>query len=107
MTASSQTSGFCDQAATPSSTAVTIHACATSQMPRQGEARVIAAHSERSKKRSGGKRRTAGITQHNKLRCETKVLPFWHSFGANERARIRIWKPLSEDRKSTRLNSSH
>src|SRR3546814_5530167 len=71
ITAISHSAGFCDQAATPMSAKLTIHACATSQMPRHDEARVIADHSARSKKRSGGKRRTADIVHHNKLRTET------------------------------------
>src|SRR3546814_3290727 len=40
---------------------LTIHAWATSQIPRHDEARVIADHTARSKKRSGGNRRTAGM----------------------------------------------
>jgi hypothetical protein len=51
---------------------LTIHAWATSQMPRQRDAVVIAAHWLRSKKRSGGRRRTAGVTCYIKLRCETE-----------------------------------
>src|SRR3546814_19636462 len=71
--ASSHAAGFCVQVARPTSARLTIQAWATSQTPRHGEARVSADHVARSKKRSGGKRRTAGIPQYNKLRSETKA----------------------------------